>query len=145
MSVVFDWGGSLNLAKALHVMAGELTELTSSRTRLATTALAQWIGTYSEHFVGRIDDEVHTGASLAAQLRAEAEGWAIEWQKAMDQENWDRYQAAKQRVENQRSNWDKFSGWALGHDDLPNTPSAAARPVAPHFAATRSFADYSRY
>ncbi len=145
MSVVFDWGGSLNLARALHSMADELTDLAGSRARLATTALAHWQGTYGEQFVGRIDDEVHTGTRLAAQLRAEAEGWAIEWQKAMDQENWDRYQATKRRVENQRSNWDKLSGWAFGHDDLPNTPSAAARPIAPHFAATRNFADYSRY
>ena len=145
MSVVFDWAGSLNLAKALHAVADELTGLAGSRAGLATTALSHWEGMYGEQFVGRIDDEIQTGTRLAVQLRAEAEGWAIEWQKAMDQENWDRYQAAKSRVENQRSNWDKFSGWALGHDDLPNTPKAAGRPVAPNFAATRSFADYSRF
>ena len=108
-------------------------------------ALAHWSGEYADDFVERIDTEQSVGVQLVGQLRGEADGWAVEWQRAMDQENWNRYAAAVKRVEHDRSLVDSFVGFFAGHDDLPSQPAPAGVPVAPGFWPTRSFANYSRY
>lgn len=144
-SVVFDFDGSLTLARKLFAMADELDLLLRSRLDLASTALAHWSGEYADDFVERIDTEQSVGVQLVGQLRGEADGWAVEWQRAMDQENWNRYAAAVKRVEHDRSLVDSFVGFFAGHDDLPSQPAPAGVPVAPGFWPTRSFANYSRY
>lgn len=144
-AVVFDFDGSLALARMLWTMADELDGLLVTRSSLAETALTDWIGNYANEFSGRIDHEQQAGSMLARQLRAEAGGWAEEWRKAMDQENWNRYAAAVDRVEADRGVLDSIGGFLFGHSDLPPQPSPAAVPVGPGFAATRSFANYSGY
>lgn len=144
-AVVFDFTGSLELARRLWSMADELDALLGLRRTLGTEALAHWQGVYAVEFVERLDDELTTGSTLVGQLRGEAGGWATEWQKAMDQENWNRYAAAVQRVEDGRGWGDKIGGFFTGHDDLPPTPTGAGLPAASNFLPTRSFANYSAY
>ena len=82
--------------------------------------------------------------SRGAQLRSEAEGWALEWTYAVDQENWHRYQDACDRLRDDRSLLEGVTGFFFGHDDLPPEPRAVATPQPPGFAATARLADYSR-
>ena len=80
---------------------------------------------------------------MSESLRAEASGWAIEWAKAMDQENFNRYQAACDHVRSSASRWDRIRDSVFGEDDLPDQPSPAAVPTSPRFLPTRRFANYS--
>ena len=112
---------------------------------LAVAALTDWSGAYGEQFTVRIDHELQGVAIVARQLRDEANGWAIEWKEAIDQENYNRYQAACDRVRDDRGFVDTIGGALFGHDDLPPTPRHAATPQPPTFAATSAFADYSTY
>ena len=143
--VVFDFDGSLRLARLSWHLADLLDQLARRRGDDARAALVDWAGAFADEFVVRIDGELVTAARLSEQLRAEAGGWAIEWKQAMDQENYNRYQAACNRVRQKRSGWDSFTGALFGHDDLPSEPRLAALPAAPDYLATRQFADYSRY
>jgi hypothetical protein len=141
-SVVFDFDGALQLARLSWQTADELDRLRGERCSHAAAALSDWVGAYGIEFTTRIDTEAQTAFVVAEQLRAEANGWAEEWKQAMDQENYNRYQAACDRVRDQRGTLDKIGGFFLGHDDLPSTPKLAARPAPPTFAATRGFANY---
>jgi hypothetical protein len=143
--VVFDFAGSLRLARLSWRLADLLDQMARTRGRNAGDALTDWTGGYATEFTVRIDDELVTAARLSEQLRAEAGGWAIEWKQAMDQENYNRYQAACTRVRSRRSGWDNFTGALFGHGDLPSEPDLALTPAAPYYYATRQFADYSRY
>jgi hypothetical protein len=142
--VVFDWTGALRAARLSWQAADDVERLIGERGRLASDALVNWSGAYATEFAARVDDELQTAAAVAGQLRGEAEGWAIEWKNAMDQENWNRYQAACDRVRDDRGLIDKVMFWQ-GHDDLPPEPSMAAVPRAPGFVPTRQFANYSGY
>lgn len=144
-AVVFDFDGSLRLARRLWATADDLDAVTRDRQRMAEAALVDWSGAHAEVFALRMDEEAVTTGRLTVQLRGEAEGWADEWRKAIDQENRNRHAAAVRRVESQRGFLDGLVGWIAGHDDLPPEPRAAVRPLAPAFLPTRSFADYSRY
>ncbi len=143
--VVFDFDGSLALARSLWSVADDLDALRVQRGGLADDALVDWLGVFADDFTLRADNEDATATFLVEQLRAEAQGWAVEWQKAMDQENWNRYTLAVERVKADRDWKDDLGGWLFGHDDLPPTPAAAAVPASPSFTATRSFANYSGY
>lgn len=144
-AVVFDFDGALQLARLSWQTAGELDRLRRERGSQAAAALTGWSGAYGVEFVARVDAETQAASVLAEQLRAEATGWAEEWKQAMDQENYNRYQAACDRVRDDRSFLDGVVGFFGGHDDLPDTPRLATRPAPPSFGATRTFADYSRY
>jgi hypothetical protein len=143
-TVAFDFDGALQLARLSWQSADELDRLRCERGGQAAAALTGWAGSYGVEFVRRVDTETQTALVLAEKLRAEATGWAEEWKQAMDQENWNRYQAACDRVRAGRSFVDDVVGFFGGHDDLPDTPAAAARPAPPSFTPTRTVADYSR-
>lgn len=144
-TVVFDFDGALQLARLSWQTASELDALRTARADHAAAALTGWSGAYGVEFVHRIDDEAQTAFIVAEQLRAEANGWAEEWKQAMDQENYNRYQAACDRVRDDRNLVDDVIGFFAGHDDLPDAPALAARPSPPTFSPTRCVADYSRY
>lgn len=143
--LVFDWEGSLRGARQLYAVADELQGLADRRSPLAEAALADWLGPFAVDFVNRLNDEVTNVNTLVPALRGEADGWALEWKRAMDQENWNRYANAVDRVHEKRSTWDSLWGGLTGHDDLPSTPNLAGIPAAPSYQPTRSFADYSSY
>ena len=143
--VIFDWSGSLQLARKLWELAGRLEALSTSRGVQARSALVDWSGQKSVDFSARIAGEQADCIRLSHALRAEADGWAIEWTKAMDNENMVRYQLACQRVRDDRSALDKIGGFFVGHDDLPPQPRSARQPTAPGFVATRQLADFSAY
>jgi hypothetical protein len=140
--VVFDFTGSLDLARRSWRLADQLEQLGRQRGTRADAALVGWLGPYAFEFIRRIDSETQDAAHLAAQLRAEADGWATEWKKAMDQENYNRYQDACDRARADRDTWDNVKGFFVGHDDLPKPPALAAAPSAPAYTATRQFAHY---
>jgi hypothetical protein len=143
--VIFDWTGSLLLARRLWEVAERLEALTATRHRQAGNALVDWNGSTAVEFATRVDAECSDCARLSNALREEANGWATEWSKAVDEENWVRYQEACQRVRSQRGAMDKVGGFLFGHDDLPPEPRSARPPSSPGFAPTRKLADYSAY
>jgi len=142
MTVVFDFDGSLALARSLWSVADELDGVRATREASAAEALVGWQGVYGDQFVTRVDHEQVSARVVAEQLRGEANGWAEEWRKAIDQVNRDRYAAAVRSVEADRGFWDDVGGFFFGHNDLPSEPSPAATPTPPGFAATRGFANY---
>ena len=143
--LVFDWDGSLLAARQLYAVAGDVQSLSDRRTPLAESALADWLGPFADDFVDRFNDEVTNINVLVPALRSEADGWALEWKRAMDQENQNRYANAVDRVHERRNAWDSFWGGLTGHDDLPSMPSPAGIPTAPNYQPTRGFANYSSY
>ena len=143
--VQFDFDGGLQLARLSWRTADEVDLLAGGRRDLAVAALTDWSGAYGEQFALRVDDEVQTASVVARQLRDEAAGWATEWKQAMDQENYNRYQDACDRVRDDRGFLDTVGGALFGHNDLPPTPQLARTPQPPTYAATRQFADYSNY
>lgn len=143
--LVFDWEGSLSAARQLHTVAGDLQGLADRRAPLAEAALADWLGPFADDFITRFNDEQTNVNTLVPALRAEADGWALEWKRAMDQENQNRYANAVDRVHARRSTWDSVWGGLTGHDDLPSMPSPANIPTAPSYWPSRGFANYSSY
>jgi hypothetical protein len=141
-SVRFDFEGSLDLARSLWRLAEELDQLLASRAAMASTALTGWTGRFGEQFAERANDEQSTGRTLAQMLRADAQGWALAWTRAMDEQNRVLYAREKQRVESDRGLLDSLGGAIFGHDDLPAMPRPASVPQPPYFFATRSFARY---
>jgi hypothetical protein len=140
--VVFEFEGSLALARLAWATAGELESLMTDRRRRATETLLRWQGGSATEFGDRIEAEARAVAAIAAELRAEAGAWAIEWTHAIDQENYNRYQDACDQVRADTSIWDWGRDALFGEDDLPPQPAPAATPNAPTFAPTRSFAHY---
>ena len=141
-NVVFDFEGSLDLARSLWRLADDLEQLLSSRSASASSALTNWAGRYADEFVDRANDEQSTGSMLAQMLRSDAYGWAFAWTQAMDEQNRVLYAREVTRVENDRSTLDRIGGFFTGHDDLPSTPRPASVPQPPYFFSTRTFARY---
>lgn len=143
--VVFDFDGALQVARHSWQTADALDRLAAARRDDAEHAAVGWSGAYGVEFALRVDAELQGAATVAMQLRGEAEGWALEWTYAVEQENWHRYQDACDRVRDDRSLLEGVTGFFFGHDDLPPEPRAVATPQPPGFAATARLVDYSRF
>jgi hypothetical protein len=140
--VRFDYDGSLDLARRLWQFADRLDALGGARHRWAVEALVEWEGRFGVEFADRVDVEIGDVGRIGADVRNTALGWAQAWANALNQQNRRLHARAVERTRQQRSNWDKVSGWLTGHDDLPPDPWVRATPTAPYFAPTGSFAIY---
>jgi hypothetical protein len=140
--VRFDFTGSLDVARRLWTLAQGLGDLADDRSVAAADALASWQGRFGVEFAERITTEVGDLQRVALDLRGAAQGWAISWTNAMNEQNRRRYARAVERVEDDRGIVDGVVGFFAGHDDLPPEPRELTVPEAPSFAATGAFVRY---
>lgn len=85
--IVFDFEGSLQLARMLWSLADDLRSEAAERERNATVASERWRGRYADDFGERMSTETSNRLEIAAQLRDDARNWAKAWQTALDQQN----------------------------------------------------------
>lgn len=140
--VQFDFDGALQLARRLVGLADQIDTMMSARVTDASFALETWLGTFGTQFAERINTENTDIATISSDLRTSADGWAVCWKEAMDEQNRRLYAREVKRVEDNRSGWDSFWGGMFGHDDLPSQPSPVAVPSGPGYAPTGSFVRY---
>lgn len=130
MSVVFDFEGSLALARSLWA-AADVVEARYSAVKLkADEALVDWHGPLSDRAASEWASYGTVSASLAAELRSDARSWASAWARAMHKQNQDRrgdHIAGEQRQHRDDPDW-----------ELPTVPDAASppAPVPSQFAPT---------
>lgn len=140
--VRFDYVASLQLARRLWTLAGDLDTIRGRRVSLAESALTDWLGAYGTQFGERIGSEDVQAATIANELRTAAEQWAIRWAEAMNEQNNINYAREVERIKDDRSGWDNFVGGMFGHDDLPPEPPSIDVPSAPSFYATGTLTRY---
>jgi hypothetical protein len=144
--VVFDFDGSLELARRLWAFADEVAGHMSARAGLAETAGSQWLGPFGEDFVSRRIGEEMSAQSVIETLRSDALGWAIAWKDAMDEQNRRLHFRHVDDLKNDR-NWLEKGGdgiaslWGGGFEDPP-TPPPVDVPAAPGFGPTASLVRY---
>ena len=140
--VRFDYVGSLQLARRLWALAGDVDTIRGRRVSLAEAALTDWLGAYGTQFAERINSENAQASTIANELRTAAEQWAIRWAEAMNEQNNINHARETERIEDERSGWDNFVGGMFGHDDLPPSPPSIDVPSAPSFYATGTLTRY---
>lgn len=140
--VRFDFDGSLDVARRLWALAGQLDELAAGRRARAEQALATFTGTCAGRFAERIGEEVGQLGTASAELRAVAEAWAEAWASAINEQNRRLFARECARIERSRSLLDDVKGFFTGHDDLPPQPRSLGTPQPPAFAPTGSFVRY---
>ncbi len=140
--VRFDYVASLQLARRLWALADDVDAIRNQRVALGQTALSDWLGVYGTQFADRINSEDVQAATIANEMRAAAEQWGIRWAEAMNEQNSINHARETERVKDDRSGWDNFTGFFGGHDDLPPTPGAVPPPTAPSFLPTGTLTRY---
>jgi len=136
--VVFDFDGALRMARDLWSLAASLSTMMTNRESAATYASLDWVGPHQTDFASRMTTERANVDQAVTQLQNAANGWAYQWQQAMDQQN----QVLMARE------WDGREGdWLNRHSfgifgsgpERPPDPTPAGLPTAPDFAPTRGF------
>lgn len=140
--VRFDYVGSLQLARRLWALADDVDAIRNKRVSLGETALSDWLGVYGTQFADRVNSEDLQAATIANELRMAAEQWAVRWAEAMNEQNNINLAREIERVKDERSGWDNFTGSMFGHDDLPSPAGAIPVPTAPSFPPTGTLTRY---
>jgi len=136
--VEFDWTGSLQMARDLWALAEQLTTTMANRETAATHAALDWVGPHHDSFVTRMATERTNVDAAAGQLKAAADGWAFQWQQAMDQQN--QILMAREWDGREGDTLNQISFGLLGSGPKrPPDPTPTAVPTAPDYQPTRSF------
>lgn len=135
--VKFDYEGALSLARNLWAYADDIEAAASGRLTSAATALKDWKGAYGDEFAGRANLEQTDLATVVAGLRTEADGWAIAWKDAMDEQNRRLYARKVDKMKDDRSTLGKIGDFFTGFD-YPPEPAPVAKPAPAGFYATAS-------
>jgi hypothetical protein len=138
-NVVFDYSGSLDLARKLWRFADDLDTARSTRGADAEGALKSWLGPLATDFSTRIDDEETSLRSAAAAVRSEAGAWGDMWASAVNEQQRINHARECKRIEEDRSTVSKIWGGIVGHDDLPSAPADVSAPSGPGFHVERVF------
>jgi hypothetical protein len=143
--VVFDFDGSLELARQLWSLADDIVTEHGLRETDFTTANAKWEGPYGVEFEGRRADERTSKANVVEGLRDDARAWAQAWAAALDQQNKNNRAAEVTRVRNDRNLFEV--GWdnTFGEDDSDSQVAAVPDvtvPIPPRFQATATETTY---
>ncbi len=85
--VVFDYSGSLELARRLVALADQLDDAFLSRRGVFEIALAAWSGPSRDHVANALQHELVRGRQVEVSLRSEADAWARAWARAVDEHN----------------------------------------------------------
>lgn len=121
MSVVFDFEGSLALARSLWAAADAVEARYATVKPKADEALADWHGPLSGRAAGEWSSYGVASTNLAAQLRSDARSWAAAWARAMHKQN--EYRRGQHVLDE----------WQQNHDDpdweMPQVPDATTPPV----------------
>ncbi len=137
--VVFDFDGSLELARQLWSLADDIQSEHSLREADYDTAIAKWEGPYATEFAGRRSDERSSKTNVVSGLRADARAWASAWRDALDQQNKNNRAAKVTEIRDNRAwyeqAWDATFGEDDSDDQVAQVPYVAT-PVPPQFAAT---------
>lgn len=137
--VVFDFDGSLELARLLWALADALEAEDSGRQTDYETAMARFKGAYADQFVSRRDTETTSRSTVVEGLRADAKNWAKAWANAKYQQNKNDRVAAVEKIRADRSNMEKFYDLVRGNDDsddqVPPAKSVTT-PSPPQFFPT---------
>ena len=137
--VVFDFEGSLDLARKLWALADALETEDRGRQGEYEIAKAKFQGAYADQFVGRRDTERSSASTVIESLRVDARGWASAWAKAKYQQNVNDRVAKVETMRQSRSMWEKFGDAVMGYDDTDDQVPAAQSvptPVPPSFSPT---------
>jgi len=143
--VVFDFDGSLELARLLWSLADDIQNEHTLREADYETAIAKWEGPYATEFAGRRADERTSKTNVVSGLRADARAWAQAWAAALDQQNKNNRAAKVTEVRNDRGLLER--GWdaTFGEDDSDSkvdpVPEIAV-PLPPSFTATATETTY---
>jgi hypothetical protein len=136
--IQFDFEGSLVLARQLRAMAEDAHSMMSNRGRLAQDALNTWLGPHGVDFAERVTAEGRQIDGFSADLRRAADGWAICWKEAMDEQRRIDHARECERIRSSRSLLDSVVGGIFGHDDLPPPPRPVGIPEGPAYLPTAS-------
>lgn len=136
--VEFDWDGSLQMARELWALGEALKTMMTNRETAATHASLDWVGPHYDNFVTRMGVERTNVDGAVTQLQAAANGWAFQWQQAMDQQN--QVLMAREFDGREGDTLNKVSFGLLGSGPKrPPDPTPTKLPEAPDFQPTRGF------
>lgn len=137
--VVFDYDGSLEVARRLWALADRLgTEMTARETARGDAEVG-FVGKYAGQLIDRVGQERTDVDNAVTQLRAGADAWAAAWKDAVDQQNQNRYARAYEHSKNNQG----FLG--LGRlDGIERPPDVqhVTIPVSPSYAPTGGFQSF---
>lgn len=136
--VVFDYEGSLQLARRLWTFADAVESARSVRESDAEGPLKSWLGPLVADFTARMDNESTSLSSAANALRSEATAWGAMWQSAVNEQQRINHARECKRIEEDRSGAAKFFGGLFGHNDLPPAPDPVPTPTGPGFHVERT-------
>lgn len=135
--VVFDYEGSLALARKLWALADELEQVRTQRIRWADHALESWKGKFAIRFRNRVLGRDSTELTkMVDSLRQGARQWGVAFAKAVDEQNLVLYTRETNRVSVVREERSLLEDTiALFHDDLklPRKPEPCTIPSPPGF------------
>ncbi|MGB3736592.1 MAG: hypothetical protein WA964_16650, partial [Ilumatobacter sp.] len=98
--VVFDYTGSLDVARRLWALADRLgTEMTARETARGEAEVG-FVGKHAGQLVDRVAQERTDVDNAIIELRSAADTWALAWKDAIDQQNRNRYARAYTYSEN---------------------------------------------
>lgn len=136
--VEFDFDGSLQMARDLWALAQSLSTLMADREAAGASASLDWVGPHHDEFVTRMTTDRTNVDGAVSQLQAAANGWAFQWQQAMDQQN--QILMAREWEGREGDTLNKVSFGLLGSGpERPPDPTPAGLPSAPDFRPTRGF------
>jgi len=134
--VVFDFEGSMELARRLWRSADELEAVGVWRFGAGERALASWRGRYASEFVDRANDESAGTAAVVSGLRSEAMQWVQAWVSSREEQNRIvRARAVKEERDNRSWSERNLGDHAVGDDSdsqILFTPCLMS-PQPPHF------------
>ncbi len=144
--VVFDFEGSLRLARRLWRLADEVTLAAGRRIEAREAAQAAWRGPHAEHFATvRAPNEDASTANVVAALRQEAVGWGVMWAAALNDQNRINWARAVEQEKDHRSTTERFGDFFVGDDSAGQVPEPPPYPAPrpPTFVPTGSLVHYS--
>lgn len=136
--VEFDWSGSLRMARELWALADSLLAEMTARETKGADASVDWQGPHHDTFVSYLGVERTNIEGVATQLRNAADGWAFQWQQAMDQQNQVLMAREWDGREGDLLNKATFGLFGSGPKKPPD-PTPTQLPSAPDFLPTRGF------
>ena len=129
-TVVFDFEGSLDLARALWRLADEVESQDRAREGEFETAKKKWRGAYGDQFVVRRDEERTSVRTVIEGLRTDARSWAKAWADAKFQQRKNDRVAEIEEIRANRGFVERTYDTITRHDDSEDQVAPAV-PVSP--------------
>ena len=136
--VVYPFTQALPAAQKLwNLSTLILNDVEPARQQAAGTAHQQFVGSYSDQFVNRMQTSAQNAQTTAQNLQQAAINIARSWADANHQQQLDAYFAMVKEKRNNKSDLEKAKEWVLNDNtDYGHPPAAPAVPSQPDFAPT---------